>query len=56
MPSRTFHSQLVAHCQPQTRPSENHRNAPGHHFFPLSQASAADREGFKSTRRRPLGR
>ena len=36
---------LVAHRQPQTWPSENHGNAPGRHFFPLSQARAADSRG-----------
>jgi len=48
----------VAHRQPQTCPGENHRNAPGRQFFPLFQANAADREGFKRRelcRRRPLG-
>ena len=42
---------LVAHRQPQTWPAENHGNAPVCHFFPLSQASAADSEGFKTSAR-----
>lgn len=52
MPSRSFHPASWPTVSHRLALVRNHRNAPGHHFFPLSQASAADREGFKRRRRR----